>query len=118
MKVFTLIILLFSFQSNAIEVIKIEAGDDYKNYSNKDLKKRIWRLEKAVWQLQQKVFQLEGQSQNSSSNGDTWVCMISAMGDKYSATGGSKAVATHNVIEKCTKARGDGFFCKSPKCEN
>jgi len=37
----------------------IKPRDDYSNYSNTELKRRIWDLEKAVWQLQQRVFQLE-----------------------------------------------------------
>lgn len=109
-------ILFFSTTSLAEEVFRIEVSKGYQNYSNEDLKRRVWELERAVWQLQQRVFQLE--SGPSRSAPDTWICKISAMGDVYTGTGGSKAVAKHKATEACKNARkGDGFFCKDPVCE-
>lgn len=113
--IFVSFILLLSFRSQADEVFKIDIGKSTKNYSQKELQKRVLRLEKAVWQLQQKVFQLQNNADQSSSS--TWVCTLSVMGDNFSAYGGSRAVAKVKVIDKCTKKRGDDFFCKNPKCE-
>jgi hypothetical protein len=101
---------------HAEEVFRIEIGRDYKKYSDLDLKRRVWELERAVWQLQQRVFQLE--AGGAGGNADSWVCTITAMGDTFTGTGGSKAAATHKAVEACKAAReGDGFFCKNPKCE-
>ncbi|MBK9322898.1 MAG: hypothetical protein IPM97_08140 [Bdellovibrionaceae bacterium] len=76
----------------------------------------MFELERAVMQLQQRVFQLEGKPSTPVS--DCWACTLTAMGETYTATGGSKAVASVNVVEKCAAARKDRFFCKDPKCEN
>ncbi len=94
-------------------VFRIEIGNDYKNYSEADLRRRIWSLETAVVQLQEKVFEL----QEKTAQADSWICTVKAMGNIYSATGGSKAVAQARVIEKCSKANDGSFFCKTPKCE-
>jgi hypothetical protein len=108
------ITLLTLNQVSAREIFRIEIGKDYGSYSDKELRERIWRLENAVFQLQQKVFQLQN-SPYSSTN--TWVCTLKALNDNFSATGATKAVAKMRVIEKCSKSRGDSFFCKDPKCE-
>ncbi|MEK6554597.1 MAG: hypothetical protein AABZ31_05110 [Bdellovibrionota bacterium] len=88
------------------------------------MKRRIWELERAVWQLQQRVFELEADKKNGTviaapvpETPDAWACTITAMGDQYVGTGGSKAVATARAVEKCTAARKDSFFCKDAKCE-
>ncbi len=86
------------------------------NYSDRELRERVFRLERAVWQLQQKVFALQTNSKRPSE--DTTVCFVKAMGNNHSATGPNKAVAKHKAMEKCKKAnKGDGFFCKFEKCE-
>jgi hypothetical protein len=108
---------LFSSQARAEEIFKIEVGSNYQQYSHADLQKRVWDLERAVWQLQQRVFQLETAKPTTVS--DSWICTVTAMNETYTGTGGSKAVATADVIKNCKNGRGgDGFFCKSPKCEN
>ena len=101
------------------EVFRIEVGRDYKHYSNTELQRRVWELERAVWQLQQRVFQLEvSKGPTPLPVSDSWLCTISAMGETYTGTGGSKAVATARVIESCKAGRkGDTFFCKDAKCE-
>lgn len=69
-----------------------------------------------MWQLQQKVYQLE--SNKPTAAVDTWLCTITAMGNTYTGTGASKALATSKAVEACKNARGgDGFFCKDAKCE-
>jgi hypothetical protein len=114
--------LIFVSASQAEEVYKIRVEKDFRSrdYSDNDMKRRIWELERAVWQLQQRVFQLESKDTVivAPSPADGWVCTVDAMGDKYAATGASKAVASFNAIEKCRAERKDGFFCKNPKCEN
>ena len=106
----------FCFSTLANKILTIEVGENYSKYSTKELRQRVWRLERAVFQLQQKVFQLETSSAQNITVGDSWVCKVKAMGEVYVATGGSKAVAEVNAIEKCTKARKDSFFCKNAEC--
>ena len=122
LSIFTAVFALtfYSFTASArsdhkTSVVRIEIGQDYKRYSNKELRKRLWRLEQAVWQLQEKVFRL--QSKKAPAPVHTWACTISAMGDSYTASGASRAVAKTKVISQCKKARGDGFFCKDATCE-
>lgn len=113
-----LAILSFSGFAQAETVFRIDVGSNYESYSNQDLRRRVWELERAVQQLQMKVFELELGKPSLPPAVETWVCKISAMGDTFTGTGGSKAVAIHNVTEACKKGRnGDGFFCKDPKCE-
>lgn len=116
MKLFVLLLLTFyAPQLTAKDIIKIEIGKDYNKYTNTELRERIWRLENAVWQLQREVFKLKQSDKGNTV--DTWVCTLSAMGDHFSASGPTKAAAKSEVINKCSEKRGDGFFCKEPKCE-
>jgi hypothetical protein len=114
------IILLTSFLSLtnifAIDIIRIEVGKDYNGYSNQDLKRRVWELERAVFQLQQKVFMLE--VGNKPTETATWICKVKAMGNTFSATGISKAMAENAVLEKCKAdpKTGNGFHCDEPTC--
>lgn len=105
---------LLSTSVKAEEVFRIEIGKDYHRYSQSDLQRRVWELEKAVSQLQARVFQMEAKPQPTN---DSWVCTIKAMSDSYMGTGPTKAMATSKAMEKCRQERGDGFFCKDPKCE-
>jgi hypothetical protein len=121
MKFITFLIAIFILSTHAYsnEIIKIEFGKSYKDYSNEDLRERIWRLEQAVWQLQQKVFHLEtGKASASAPQVETWVCTVSAMGEKFSATGASKAIAKAQTLEKCKSGNaGSSFHCKNIECE-
>lgn len=106
-----------SLGAAADEVFRIEVGSDYKRYSNSDLQRRVWELERAVRQLQHRVFELET-VKTPPVGVESWVCTITAVGNTYTATGGSKAVAKSKVVEACKAARnGDGFFCTNPQCE-
>jgi hypothetical protein len=107
----TLLLLTPFFTVLSDEVYRIEIGKDFHQYSQSDLQRRVWELERAVWQLQQKIYHLENTKQ------DTWVCTISTMGNSYSGKGPTKAIASLNATESCKAARGDGFFCKDPKCD-
>jgi hypothetical protein len=117
MKFLTVLIFVFvSMPANAESVFRIEVGEDYKSYSQSDLQRRVWELERAVWQLQRRVFDLESKKPDSPL--DSWVCKVTAMGNTYLGTGGSKAVAKANALESCKAARGgEAFFCSEPDCE-
>lgn len=111
------IFLLLAVPARSEEVFRIQVGGDYQRYSHSDLQRRVWELERAVSQLQNRVFQLEASAKPSGS-GDTWLCTVTAMGDTFTGTGGSKAVAQAEAIKSCKNARnGDGFFCAVKKCE-
>ncbi len=121
-KLFLVLVSIFTFSSMSLAnktVFRIETGSDYKSYSDTDLKRRVWELERAVMQLQRKVFELQNDSNSHSSSGDSWVCTVEGgFGKTYSATGNSKAVATHRAMEECKNKSDDSFFCRKPKCEN
>ncbi len=111
-----LLLVICTASSFAGEIFKIEIGKDYSNYSDSDLKRRVWELERAVWQLQQKVFEMEvGRGQTQAA---TWICKMEAMGEKFSAVGGSKAVAEDAVMEKCKASpkTANGFHCHDATC--
>lgn len=111
-----LILTLPATLASAEEVFRIEIGKDYRSYSDSDLRRRVWELERAVWQLQQRVFQLESGKNQQPVN--SWLCTIEALGNTYTGVGGTKAVAASEAIKACKADRkGDGFFCKDPKCE-
>ncbi len=107
---------LFSQNSFAGPVFKIEVGQDYTRYSDADLKRRVWELERAVWQLQQKVFDLEAGSKTPAAA--TWICKTEAMGESFSATGATKAVAEEAVMSKCKASpkSAKGFHCDEATC--
>lgn len=115
MKLFLLSFLILTplFKATSDEVYRIEIGKDFHKYSQSDLQRRVWELERAVWQLQQKIYNLEA----TKPTQDTWVCTISTMGNSYSGTGPTKAIASLKAKENCKASRGDGFFCKDPTCE-
>jgi hypothetical protein len=109
-------LLMTTLHSAHAQVFKIQYGKDYNNYSDSDLKRRVWELERAVWQLQQKVFDME--NSKTPVQAATWICKTEAMGEKFSATGTSKAVAENDVMEKCKASpkSGNGFHCKDATC--
>lgn len=117
------LILLIGVKSNAGEVsggyhsdiFRIEVGKNYKDYSKSDLQRRVWELERAVFQLQQEVFKMQ---MTSTEPLQTWACTVKALGNVYTGTGETKAIASVNAIESCKAGnRGDGFHCKKPACE-
>lgn len=125
-KIFLMLVLTVVPQLHADEVYTIQFEKSYDKYSKSDLKKRVWELERAVFQLQQKVFALELKQDSAAKVVtpvvaapvvDTWVCTMKGMGEVYTATGASKALATANVTDACKKALGSTFHCKLEKCE-
>ncbi len=111
--IFSLFLIPYSVQAESI--IRIEVGSSQDKYSNQELQKRVQDLERAVIQLQKRVFDLEDNKPKPQS-ADTWICHAKAMGETFTGTGGSKAVASNNAIEACAKVK-DRFFCKIEKCE-
>lgn len=115
-QLYLLVILLFC-TSNAFTnpVIKIEVSNDYKKYTNEELRHRIWDLERAVIQLQEQVFKLS-HNQHSTPSEESWVCIVKGFGgDVFSEAGSSRAIATSRAIKACQSA-GGGIFCKNPEC--
>ena len=106
-------------QFETIYRVDIKHEKDYKKYSDKDLKRRVWELERAVWQLQQKVFQLENgtPAATPTPNPEAWVCTIKAMGKAYMGTGASKAVASMKALEKCQADGNSSMFCDKLECD-
>ncbi len=100
----------------ANDIVQIQVGKRDKAYSTNELKERIWRLESAVFQLQQKIIAIENGG-NTNSSGDTWVCTIDGFKTKYSATGGSMAVAKSRAINECNMKETNSIHCGTPKCE-
>ncbi len=121
MRTFILAILLGTVTTASSDpIFKIEVGENYQDYSQSDLKKRVFELERAVWQLQQQVFQMQGENKPiaAAATVDSVICTIDAMGSSYPGTGPNKAVAMAESIKACKAGRGgDGFFCKNPRCE-
>ncbi len=116
---FLFVVLGLSQPASADPIFRIEVGKDYQQYSDNDLRRRVWELERAVAQLQARVFQLEATPRGTTIitpvQAESWLCTISAMGKESSGTGATKAVAAHKAIEECKKT-GDSFFCKNPQC--
>jgi hypothetical protein len=112
MKQFVLIIAIILcipvVQAQNTEVYRIEVGRDrsYDNYSNQELRRRVWQLERAVQQLQQKVFQLEMKPTEIvlPVQKNEWTCRISSFGKTHISTARTKAKAMADVIQKCSSA--------------
>lgn len=102
---------LFTPPSNANQVIRIEIGDKYKNYSQEELRKRVWQLERAVYQLQDKVYELSSKPVPT----ETWTCYIKSFGKTYSATSSSKTKSEAEVMQKCSED-SHSMHCNKVKC--
>ncbi|MBY0370160.1 hypothetical protein K2X33_05700 [bacterium] len=106
----------------ADDVYRIEISPEGRDSSAREMNRRIRQLERAVSQLQQRVFDLETTPsvtiQAPAKKEKSWICTVKAMGETYTGTGTTKAIAAEKSLEKCSKGRGgDTFFCKDPKCE-
>lgn len=113
----TLLVLLFSTSAIAKDIIIIKPGSDYSNYSNAELRRRIWELEKAVWQLQQRVFALE--TDQATENNNPYTCYIRAFTKTFTSTAATKTKALTDVISQCSKEYS-AIHCdeKDVKCGN
>jgi hypothetical protein len=125
---FALTVLPMSLKA---ETIQIRAGSNYKDYSNEELRKRVWKLEQAVQKLQDQVFQLAmNNSNNNSNNGgsnfngnqnanSTWACHMESFGKTFVSSGNTKASALAQVLKKCSDAT-NAVHCNENdvKCDN
>lgn len=116
---FTLLALSFT-PAFADEIYRIEVGQEDSS-SDRELRRRVRQLERAVRQLQQRVFDLETTPQANlkpEKKEKTWICTVTAMGNTYTGTGSTKAIAMEKSIKDCRQGQsGDTFFCKSPSCQ-
>jgi hypothetical protein len=106
---FVIILLMASSTFLHAKDFRIEAGKDYHDYSNEELRRRVWTLERAVSQLQDQVFQLalrNGGSAlgDSNANSTTWTCRIESFGKTFVSSGKTKSIALALVLKKCADA--------------
>ena len=103
------------------EVIRIEIGSEVESsrskYSQKDLYKRLYRLERAVRQLQDRVFDLETENSQLVDEGKkTFTCFIKTNFDgTFTSTKKSLMEAKADAIQKCSDKIKSGFSCDEDK---
>jgi hypothetical protein len=109
---------LLAAHSYAREIYTVTVDVDNQDNSVTALKQRVYQLERAVRQLQETVFALQLRAPEERELREAWVCKISAMGESFSASAASRAVAEDRVLEKCKKSPSsqNGFFCKNVSC--
>lgn len=97
----------------ADSVYRIEVGEDYSKYSNRDLRERVWRLERAVAQLQQKVFELQAQN-TATPTPKVWTCYMQSFAQTFTATASTKSAAVADLIQQCSRRSG-AIHCSEDK---
>lgn len=108
------------------DVIRIEVprGErEYESYSNRELRRRVDRLERAVRQLQERVFELEyaknTPAPTATPEKSMWTCRIDSMGKIHVASAKTKAKAIADLISKCSSATSSIHCDESDaKCGN
>ena len=87
-----------------IEIPRNERG--YEDYSNRELRRRVYQLERAVRQLQERVFELEYNKPGASPTPEQseWTCRIDSMGKIFVSSAKTKSKAMAEVISKCSAA--------------
>jgi len=108
-KILALLALTFvTILAQAESSVHIEVGKNYKDYSNEELRKRVWDLERAVSQMQEQMFQLamrvNGGIVPPPANHLVWTCRIESFGKTHVAAGSTKASALAQVLKKCSDA--------------
>lgn len=99
------------------KVVYIDLGSESKS-SNRDLQKRLYRLEKAVRQLQERVFDLEvenGQLKEENDNVKKFTCYITTSKGVFSSTQKSQTQAKAEAMQKCSEVIKFGFACDPDK---
>ena len=101
------------------QVIRVDFGPSYENYSSEELRKRVWTLERAVAQLQDQVFQLAVRKDGALAPRVQWTCQIQSFGKTFVSNASTRASASAQVLKKCSDATnaihcGDGDV----KCDN
>ncbi len=117
MNKFALLILIGLITTPAFcaDIVVIRPEDSYSNYSNENLRRRVWELEKAVAQLQRKVFELELGSQ-SQPPPTKFTCYIQAFGKTFTSTKDTRSEALANVMSKCSQ-ENNAMFCTEEKAK-
>ena len=117
------IILLFALNVVPVlsqaQVVRVDFGPSYENYSNEELRKRVWTLERAVAQLQDQVFQLAVRKDDSVLPRVQWTCQIQSFGKTFVSNASTRASASAQVIKKCSDATS-AIHCadRDLKCDN
>lgn len=116
---FSLLTVITTIPSHALEPVRIEPGASYRGYSNDDLRRRVWQLERAVAQLQAQVFQLAVSGTPSAAAPNPWTCQIQSFGSTHVASGSTRASALALTLKKCSDAT-NAVHCKESevKCDN
>lgn len=121
MRVFLVSLAIFTTGAFAQDTNKITPGDRYKNYSNEELRRRVYQLERAVSQLQDQVFQLALRSGEGSGSERAlpWTCHMEIFGKSFNATAPTKAAALARTVAKCSEAN-DSIHCMESRasCDN
>lgn len=104
-----------------IEVPRGERG--YEDYSNRELRRRVYQLERAVQQLQERVFQLEygkmTPTPTATPEKAMWTCRIDSMGKIFVSNAKTKSKALADLISKCSAATSSVHCDESDaKCGN
>lgn len=96
---------------------RIYMGRDYRGYTVQELQKRVYDLERAVMQLQQRVYNLEAAPPPVvvAPPAPPWTCSVSAFGQTYVQTAGSKGQAEALVRKQCADASHE-MHCRSIHC--
>ena len=112
---------LVAYSSNPIsDIIRIELGSEYDSTaSNRDLVRRIRRLERAVRQLQNRVFDLEadGYRADATDSSKQFSCILKTSFDgSYYGYGTSRGKAMEEAPNKCVSKNGQFSCNKAPTC--
>ena len=110
--------LILNCTMSSAQTIVIEPGNKYQNYSNEELRRRVYDLERAVAKLQDQVFQLATGKPHAESQ-NLWTCQMQAFGTTFVASGTTKASALAQVMKKCSD-KTNAIHCgeSNAKCDN
>lgn len=100
------------------KIVVIDLGSETPaKSSNKDLYRRLYRLEKAVRQLQERVFDLEVENSQlkEEEKGPSYTCYIKTSKGLFTSTQKSMTQAKTQAMQKCTEAIRYGFDCDEDK---
>jgi predicted nuclease with TOPRIM domain len=104
-------------KSEKIVVIDLGSESPSKSSSNKDLYRRLYRLEKAVRQLQERVFELETENTQlkEEEKGPSYTCYIKTAKGLFTSTQKSMTQAKTQAMQKCSEVIRYGFDCDEDK---
>ncbi len=90
--------------------------------SNRDLERRIWRLERAVQELQMKVYNLQNQQTMPALqaiqivNQKRYFCKTTPFMRTFKSYGPTQMEARERVVSECSAAHNE-MHCRDVKCE-